>query len=267
MSALPAAGAAALFAGALPMLAVMAAAGYFQTVTGFGLGMIVMGAASVLQLAPVATLAVLVSLVTLANSAVALPGRMQRMDWPAVRAATLGLLPSVVAGALLLDYLDRRAADLLQLLLGTVILYGGLGAAWRPEPLQRRSSQRSFFLSGVFGGLLSGLFGVSGPPLIFQFYRQPLRLAEIRGALILVFTVSSTIRTLFSLSQGRLDAALWLQAALAVPVVALATAAARRFPPPLSAGATRRLAFGVLVLIGGGLAAPALLALLRGAAA
>ena len=43
------------------MLAVMAAAGYFQTVTGFGLGMIVMGAASVLQLAPVATLAVLVS--------------------------------------------------------------------------------------------------------------------------------------------------------------------------------------------------------------
>ena len=51
------------------------------------------------------------------------------MDWPAVRAATLGLLPSVVAGALLLDYLDQRAADLLQLLLGAVILYGGTGAA------------------------------------------------------------------------------------------------------------------------------------------
>nr|WP_311526889.1 sulfite exporter TauE/SafE family protein [uncultured Ralstonia sp.] len=249
-------------ANTLALLVVMGVAGYFQTVTGFGLGMIIMGAATVLHLAPVTKLAVLVSLLTLANSAVALPGKLHHVDWAAVRAATLGMLPSVVAGALLLDYLDQRAADVLQLLLGVAILYGGIGAAWRPAPLAQRSSDASFFLSGVLGGLLSGMFGVSGPPLIFQFYRQPLRLAEIRYALILVFTVSSAVRTAYSMSLGRLDADLWLQAALTLPVVALTTAAARRFPPPLSATATRRLAFAVLVLIGGGLLAPALLALL-----
>lgn len=242
----------------LPLLALMGAASYFQTVTGFGLGMIVMGATSGLDLAPVATVATLVSLVTLANSAVALPGKLHHVDWRAVGAATLGILPSVVAGVLILDYLSSAAAGILQWLLGAVVLYGGVSAALRPAPLPRRSGNRSFFVSGILGGLLSGMFGVSGPPLIFQFYRQPLSLVEIRCALILVFTATSVTRTLFSAWQGQLSADIWIQAALAVPVVALTTMAARRFPPPLSAVATQRIAFGVLVMIGGYLMLPGL---------
>lgn len=114
----------------LLLLTLMGAASYFQTVTGFGLGMIVMGAASGMNLAPVASVAALVSLVSLANSAAALPGKLHHIDWRAVGADT------------------------------------------------------------------------------------------------------------------------WMQAALAVPVVALATIAARHYPPPLSAVATRRVAFGVLVVVG-----------------
>ncbi|MCP3019914.1 sulfite exporter TauE/SafE family protein [Cupriavidus basilensis] len=242
----------------LPLLALMGAASYFQTVTGFGLGMIVMGATSGLDLAPVATVATLVSLVTLANSAVALPGKLHHIDWRAAGAATLGILPSVVVGVLILDYLSSAAAGILQWLLGAVVLYGGVSAALRPAPLPRRSGNRSFFVSGILGGLLSGMFGVSGPPLIFQFYRQPLSLVEIRCALILVFTATSVTRTLFSAWQGQLSAEIWMQAALAVPVVALTTMAARRFPPPLSAVATRRIAFGVLVVMGGYLMLPGL---------
>lgn len=245
------------------ILAVMGAASYFQTVTGFGLGMIVMGATSGFGLAPVATVATLVSLVTLANSAMALPGKLHHVDWRAVGAATLGILPSVVVGVLLLDYLSGAASNLLQLLLGAVVLYGGLGAALQPKPLPQRSGDRSFFVSGVLGGLLSGMFGVSGPPLIFQFYRQPLTMVEIRCALILVFTATSTTRTLFSAWQGQLDGDMWLQAALAIPVVALATLAARRWPPPLTSQATRRIAFTVLMAIGAQLMLPSLLQILR----
>lgn len=242
----------------IPLLAVMGAASYFQTVTGFGLGMIVIGATSGLGLAPVASVAVLVSLMTLANSAVALPGKLQYIDWHAVGVTTLGILPSVVAGAMLLDYLSRSASAVLQLLLGLVVLYGGVSAALRPAPLPQRSGNGSFFISGVFGGLLSGMFGISGPPLIFQFYRQPLPLVQIRCALILVFTATSATRTLFSAWEGQLGPDTWMQAALAVPVVMLATMAARRYPPPLSATATRRIAFGVLMAIGGHLVLQAL---------
>jgi uncharacterized membrane protein YfcA len=242
----------------LGLQALLGAGTYFQTVTGFGLGMIVMGATSGLGLAPVATVAAVVSLVTLANSACALPGKMQHIDWRAVLAAAIGILPSVVAGVMLLDYLSSSAAMLLQILLGAVILYGGLSAALRPEPLPQRSGDGSFLVSGIFGGLLSGLFGVSGPPLIFQFYRQPMKPVEIRCALILVFTVTSSVRTLFSAWQGQLDAQVWLQAAIGVPVVVLATLLGRRFPPPFSATTTRRIAFGVLMGIGASLMVPAL---------
>jgi uncharacterized membrane protein YfcA len=131
-----------------------------------------------------------------------------------------------------------------------VILYGGLGAALRPAPLERRSDDRGFFLSGVSGGLLSGMFGISGPPLVFQFYRQPMSLVEIRCALIVIFAATAVIRTVFSAWEGQLDRAIWVQSALAVPIVALATIAARRYPPPISGVATRRIAFGVLVGIG-----------------
>lgn len=58
----------------LGTLAIMGVAGYLHTVTGFGLGMIVMGAAGGLGIASVPVLAAVVSLVTLVNSAVALPG-------------------------------------------------------------------------------------------------------------------------------------------------------------------------------------------------
>lgn len=250
----------------LPLLglqAVIGAGTYFQTVTGFGLGMIVMGATSGLGLAPVATVAAVVSLVTLANSACALPGKLHHIDYRAVLAATVGILPSVVAGVLLLDWMSERAATILQVLLGAVILYGGLSAMLRPAPLPRRSGDRSFFVSGVFGGLLSGMFGVSGPPLIFQFYRQPMTAVEVRCALILVFTVTSTVRTLFAAWQGTLDSAIVVQAAIAVPVVVIATLVGRRYPPPFAATTTRRVAFGVLMGIGASLLVPPLVGALR----
>lgn len=235
---------------ALPLILVLAAATYFQTVTGFGLGMIVMGATSGMNLLPVATVAAIVSLVTLANSAVALPGRMHGIDWRAARAATLGSLPAIVGGVLLLEYLSSAAAGVLQLILGIVIVQGSVGFALRPVQLDERSSDISFAASGFFSGLSGGLFGVAGPPLIFQFYRQPMDPVAVRNILLLLFTITSAARSLYLGVQGRLDAQIWTLFAVAVPVVALATAIGRRYPPPLAARTMRRVVFMLLMAIG-----------------
>lgn len=108
-------------------------------------------------------------------------------------------------------------------------------------------------MSGVCGGLLSGMFGLSGPPLIFQFYRQPLKLVEIRCALILLFAITALVRVMFNAYEGKLGSSICIEAAIAAPVVMLMTMAARHYPPPLSSIATRRLAFGVLMAIGASL--------------
>jgi uncharacterized membrane protein YfcA len=235
------------------LLAVIAVGAYFQTVTGFGLGMIVMGVTSGFDLVPIALVAAIVSVVTLVNSAVALPGKLHHIDWPAARAVLAGVVPSIVVGVLLLDYLSSTAASLLQFLLGGVIIYSGVVFALRPAQLAERSSNRSFFVSGFFSGLFGGLFGMAGPPVIFHFYRQPFELVVVRNMLLLTFAFTAGTRTVFVGTQGLFTSEVWLVIGLTVPLVALATAAGRRYPPPLGPATMRRLAFGVLVVIGAGL--------------
>ena len=248
----------------LPLLAVVAIATYFQTLTGFGLGIIVMGATSGFGLAPVPTIAAVVSLFTLANSAVALPGKLQHIDWRAARAGTFGILPAIPAGVLLLEYLSASASNVLQLLLGLVILHGSASFALRPAPLAVRSSDRSFFASGFLSGLSAGLFGVAGPPLIFHFYRQPMEALALRNTLLLLFAATSGTRALFLALQGRFSPEIWALTALMIPVVALTTLLGRRYPPALPQRVTRRIVFVVLILIGAHLVLASLLTMLRG---
>ena len=241
-----------------PFAAIVAVAVYFHTVTGFGLAMIVMGAASGMGVAAVAALASVISIVTLLNSAVALRGNLQHLNWRIAGGLIAGVLPASVLGVILLEYLSTAATDIVQLLLGLVIIYGGVNFAWRPEPLRVVSSAPSFAAFGFLGGLIGGLFGIPGPPLIFQFYRQPLSLAEIRSFLIFVNAVIAGARTLFVGAQGGLTEDVLLLSAICLPVTALATMAGRRYPPPLRAEAMRRIAFVVLVLMGVSLMVPVL---------
>ncbi|PMR72543.1 TSUP family transporter [Billgrantia endophytica] len=234
----------------LHFLVVAALAGYFHTVTGFGLGLIVMGATSGLGIASVASVAAVVSLMMLINCLVALPGALHHIDWPSAKAAGLGIVPAILVGVLLLDYLSDRASSLLGILLGIVIIYGGASLLLHQNCQTALSSRRSFALYGGLSGLLGGLFGIAGPPLIYHCYRQPMGLIRIRNMLILLFAVTSAVRTLFIGLQGQLNAEILLLAAWSIPVITLATFAGRRFPPPLSPLLLRRGVFVFLMLIG-----------------
>lgn len=237
----------------LSFIAIAAIAGYFQTVTGFGLGMIVMGATSGLNVAPVASVAAVVSLMTLTNSAVALPGKLKYLNLPVIAATVAGIVPATVIGVLLLDALSTSAVSVLRIALGLIVCYGGLSLVLRPRQRETLSSRPSFFASGLLSGLCGGLFGIAGPPVIYQCYRQPLPPVAIRNMLILLFAATSGMRTLFVAMQGKLDFEILTLTAWAIPVVALATFAGRHWPPPMTPLAMRRLAFVTLMLIGGGL--------------
>ncbi|WP_275286229.1 sulfite exporter TauE/SafE family protein [Halomonas elongata] len=236
----------------LATLAIMAVAGYLHTVSGFGLGMIVMGAAGGLGIASVPVLAAVVSLVTLVNSAVALPGGWRRLDKRRVAALAVGIIPFIGLGVWALSWLNATFAGVLTLLLGTMVLYGGISIGLRPHPRERVSAAWTFTLSGALTGLCGGLFGVPGPPVIYHCYRQPLPLETIRLLLILCFAITSGVRTLFVAVQGGLTMDVWHLAFWAAPVVGLATWLGRRCPPPCTAKTMRQVA--MLALIGLGLA-------------
>lgn len=233
-------------------------AGYFQTVTGFGLGMIVMGLAGGLGIAPVTSVAAVISLMTLINCAVALPGRLHHVYWPSVGAATLGIVPFIIVGVLLLNYLSDSASSMMRFLLGLVIIYGGASLLMQPSRQIQASSPASFAVFGGLSGFVGGLFGIAGPPLIYHYYRQPIEPIRIRNTLILLFAVTSGVRTLFVIGQGHMSTEILMLISWVFPVVAVATWLGRRWPPPLSAQAMRRLVFILLMLIGMSLVAAGL---------
>ncbi|TKR55088.1 hypothetical protein D7I39_12270 [Allopusillimonas ginsengisoli] len=241
-----------------PFALVVIAAVYFHTVTGFGLAMIIMGLASGAGIVSVATLASVVSIVTLMNSALALRGNLHHVPWAVTGVMVVAVLPASLLGVLLLDYLSSEAADVIQVLLGLVIVYGGVNFAWKPEPLKQLSGRGSFAYYAFLGGLIGGMFGIPGPPLIFQLYRQPLTLAQIRGGLIFLNAVIAGARTLFVAAQGQLYSQELVLSAICLPLVAVATLAGKRYPPPCSPQTMRRFAFALLILMGLGLIVPVL---------
>lgn len=234
----------------IQFLAIIALATYFQTITGFGMGMIVMGATSGLGLVSVATIATTVSLLSVINCAVALPGTLHHIDWRTTRLVVYGIVPSVIGGVLLLDYLGSSVSYIVKLLLGLVIIYSGISIIRKVTPSEQPLSRSSFFLSGFFSGIFSGMFGISGPPLVYQFYRQKMDMAKIRYSLIFLFSITAGIRTLFVASQGGLSLQILTLSLSALPVVALATLVGKRYPPPLRYSTMRGISCMVLIMIG-----------------
>ena len=234
----------------LAFLAIIALATYFQTVTGFGLGMIAMGAASGLELVSVATVAATISLLSVINCAVAMPGTLHHIDWRTTRLVIYGIVPSVIAGVLLLDYLDGSASDIIELLLGLVIIYSGISIVRKVTSSAQPLSNGSFLLSGFLSGIFSGMFGISGPPLVYQFYRQKMDMAKIRYSLIFLFSITAGIRTFFVASQGGLTREILILSFSALPVVALATLIGKHYPPPLRSSTLRIVSCLMLILMG-----------------
>lgn len=232
------------------LLFIVAVATYFQTVTGFGLAMIVIGVVSGFQITDVAFIASVVSLISIVNSGVALPKHLNKIEWKSAGICLLGIIPSSILGVTLLAYLGARASAWLELLLGLVIVYSGVRFALRPKQRQTMSSRGSFFVVGFVSGLCGGLFGMPGPPLIFHMYRQPLNLIVVRNTLLLLFCVTSFTRTLYEAAAIGLPPEALYISIMAIPCVAIFTVIGQKFPPPLSPITMRRLSFMTLIVIG-----------------
>lgn len=235
------------------LLLIIAIGTYFQTLTGFGLAMIVIGVSSGIELTSVAFIATVVSLISLVNSAVALPGHLHHIDWRIANTTLLGIVPSSVIGVVLLNYLNTQAASILEFILGAIIVYSGISFALNPKQRKTSSSLKSFFAVGFISGLCGGLFGMPGPPVIFHMYRQPMSMPVIRYMLLLMFACTAFSRTFYEVITEGLPKDSLIISAIAIPCVAIVTLLAQRFPPPVSAQNMRRITFVTLVIIGLGL--------------
>ena len=223
---------------------------YVQTVTGFAMGLIILAVVGGLRLMDIPMLVAIAGLLSLANVALALRSSARHIHWKLYSWMALGQVPAIGLGVWHLSYLDGEARWLAELLLGSFITLGSLSMMLRPRTKQSVSSWYSSLVAGIVGGWVGGLFSASGPVLGWFTYRQPLALDAIRGTLFASFALTTSLRTVMVAAQGGLTQVVWLYAGLALPLVVLATWLGKRFPPALPESIMKRLAFGLLVLIG-----------------
>ena len=234
----------------LIFLTVVAIGSYIQTVTGFALGLVIMGAVTLLNLSPVAFVAIVVSLLALVNSSLALLKEGHSVHWRTVRLVVAGLVPAVFIGLKLLDYLSMQSVATLKTVLGVFIIGSGLLLVYKPHPKPKRDGDASFFGIGMVGGLFGGLFSTGGPPIVFHLYRQPLQLNVIRTTLLAIFIAATIVRITYVGLRGDINRDVIELALYSMPLVLLFTWIGKRWRPPLSDLAMRRVAFGLLIVLG-----------------
>jgi len=231
-------------------------AAYAQTLTGFAFGLITMGGVGLTGLLSLPDAAMIVSVLSLVNSAQMLLKGWRDVAWRQFWLVMATSIPLLFVGYALLDWLAGTRADALRLILGLVIIVSSLQLAHRPEPLARPSGSFSFLFFGGIAGVMGGLFSTAGPPLVYHFYRQPMPLVKVRETLVTVFALNSVFRIGLVTAVGDLPSGSTWSGLLAIPVVMGATYAARNWPPPLSPATMRRIVFVLLFLSGVSLGAP-----------
>ena len=185
------------------------------------------------------------------------------MDWTALRSTVAGSVVGVPVGVALLAWLNSNVVTALRVLLGLVIIACAIVVLLRTHPLPRRSSRGSFGAIGLLSGLLGGLFSASGPPLVWQFYRQPMDIDSVRDTLVGILAVGAGLRLVMVVGSGHFSALSLGLCAIAVPLSMVITWWMRGHPPAWRRETVLRLVCGLLVVTGSGLIGPGVAAIWR----
>ena len=222
-----------------------------QTITGFAMGLVIVAGVALFDIETVSFAAAVVGILSMANSLVALRGLSSQIDRRLLGVTCVTLLPLLIVGIWLLEYLSGVAYDAVKQLLGLFIIVAGSLLLLRPTPWQKPSRTPVLLLSGIFGGLAAGLYSSGGSVLAFVMYRQPGVIAVIRSTLLSFFLITTTLRTTIIGFDGQLVPAVLVTSAASLPVVIAVTWAAARVREQMPESLVRRSTAYVLACAGG----------------
>jgi len=218
---------------------------------GFGSGLIAVGLMA-LVLPGFRDVVVILLLVNIPVEIFVVVSSRAKIQWKRVAPTALGLLPGVPAGTWLLRQGDP---SFLLVLLGLFLVAAGSAFLLLHRGESRRFPPWTGLPVGFSSGILAGLFGTGGPPIILFFQLQGTAKSVFRGNLMALFFFTTLVRGP-SYVAGDLITAPRAWSALAVlPAVALGAWLGNRVHIRMSESSFRRLVSVLLVLLGLGLLA------------
>jgi len=222
---------------------------------GFGAGLIAVGALAIV-VPSLPDVVVMVFLVNLPIELWVIARSHSIVRWHGVLLLATGVAVGVPIGARLLSV----AAPVVVLgLLGAVLVMAGLAFLTLADGFRVRWPRAAAPAVGLSSGLLSGLFGTGGPPLILYYQLSGVAKAEFRGSIMAIFLLVDLIRLPAYVYEGLVTAPR-VGASLAVlPAVVGGAVLGSKIHLELSEVTFRRIvslivaAIGVLLLVRAGL--------------
>ena len=230
---------------------IVAFSAYVQATIGFGLGMMVMAGIAVFQLLPLVYAANFATIVGLLNVVVALKGQYITVREFKQMPYFFVLIPTSIVGFFLLygvgDNMDLYT--IFYAVLGGMIVAGAIGVMVPPKQDAGQSPPWMFYSMFSASGVLGGLFGVPGAPIIYTISRQPWDVSLIRRVMLTSFGTIFVLRLLWA---GYYDFPLaeLLLVLQCAPAIVLATLLGRRHQHRVNLQIIRRAAFVVLLVSG-----------------
>ncbi|MDA0789082.1 MAG: sulfite exporter TauE/SafE family protein [Proteobacteria bacterium] len=231
-------------------LLLVALGAFIQTVSGFAMGLIIIAGATLLGLAEIAFSAAVIGIISLVNSTVALRTSYRHIDPGYLKWTLLTLIPALLVGVWLLEFLSEAHYEVLRVMLGLVVICGGIMLMFKPTLYGQRSRRLTTTIFGALGGIIGGLYSAGGAALAYHLYRQPVAVSVVRATLLSFFVVSTLIRTVMISVAGQVDAEVLVTSFAAIPLVVLVTEGTSRLLPYIPDGIVRRLVFVMMTFLG-----------------
>ncbi|MEM9283817.1 MAG: sulfite exporter TauE/SafE family protein [Verrucomicrobiota bacterium] len=229
----------------LYVAAILFAAAYLQSATGFGLALVCM--ALVPLILPVSEAIAYVAIASLiVNSGIMIANRAG-LCWRRALPLCIGIILGIPIGYFALRSLDGK---LVIQLLGVTLMLISAAEFLQGKMARLHIPEKAGGFLGLLGGILAGAFNVGGPPIVVYTYSRDWSKVEIVAILQTVFLAGGLTRNLLMLGAGEVTVDLLILTAWTVPTAILAVWLGKKTLERLPLQLLRRFVFGLIFLIG-----------------
>ncbi len=213
---------------------------------GFGSGLIAVGMLAVIFV-DIRDVVVLLLLVNLPAELWVTWKARAEIRWRPIVALGLGIAAGIPLGAIILR--DTKP-DFILTLLGGFLIFVGLVFLRLPSSGGKNPPAFLAPPTGLLSGLLTGLFGTGGPPLIIWYHLASPHKTAFRGNLMTIFLLMTFVRLPTYAVTGLITSERMASMVAVIPAVLLGAWLGNRMHLDISETLFRRLVSALLVVLG-----------------
>lgn len=213
---------------------------------GFGAGLIAVGSLALL-LPELRDVVVLLLLVNLPAELWVVRKSWQRISWRGVLVLFAGVAVGIPIGTWMLRWGNPR---ILLVALGVFLVAVGVAFLLNPRTVRQGWPRWVAPPTGLVSGLLTGLFGTGGPPLVLYYQLGGADKAAFRGNLMAIFLLMTTVRVPSYAAFGLITAPRLWSALAVMPAVLLGAFVGNHIHLRIEETTFRRAVSLALTLIG-----------------